>query len=341
MRNSRPLLAVLVALVLSLVLLQTLLAPQPVLAITGERPTYAVGDRWTYNLELTNTSNNATTSTPFTLLISEAKNILDYNNASKYCYFLRYQPALDPFTIILLYSEIFNSLSIDEFVEVLKNNSYSEFYITKSGYELVGIHIYLYFFDNSHGVGVNLNVTVIFEEEYPYLLKFPLEINSTFGGYVEEELGCRIQGYLSIYNSTSGKWNNMSLDSETSLSQDFLFFLFPLVNVTRTENITVPAGTFECWKMEHLRYPEALCIWYSPEAKNIARLNISIEGVITYTSSLEDYRLTLVTPEQQMLILFYLSQQSPHQLVLLIGIGGLATVLTIAATTLLARKRRK
>ncbi|MEM1798530.1 MAG: hypothetical protein QXX87_04830 [Candidatus Jordarchaeales archaeon] len=334
------LVAILVASVLSLVLLQVLLVPQPVLAITGEQPAYTVGDTWRYNMTITVTSNNTTTSTPLTYSIVGTQNVITFNGTPKDCYVFRHQPALDPSTFFLLYllcSDLFaGNVSVTEFVEILKNSSYSEFYLTKSNNELVGIHIYFYYLDESNNAGIDLNATLLFEEAYPYLLKFPLTVNSTFGNYTNE-LNCTFQGYLYVYN---GSWNNMTPSSTISLSTDFLFLLFPPLNVTGVEEVTVSAGTFECWKIEYTECPGVLTVWYSPEVKNIAKLGLSIEGELIYTADLQDYSLVFTTPEQQMLIFLYFLQQSSQQLKLFIAAGGLAVALAAATTAFLAWKKR-
>ncbi|MEM3664159.1 MAG: hypothetical protein QXW47_03555 [Candidatus Jordarchaeales archaeon] len=336
MSASKSLLFLLAALVLSLALSQALLAPQPVLAITGEKPSYTVGDTWKYNLTITNTT-DGTTSKLLTLSVSGAGAITSFNGTPIDCYTLKYQPALDPFTLFILYIQLFGGMSINEYIEILEN-SYSEFYVAKSNNELIGMHIYLYYFDGSSN-GVNLSVTFKFNETYPYPLKFPLEINSTFGNY-NDEMAYSLQGYILIYNSTTHNWDNVT-PPETEPIGWYVFLLFPLVNVTGTENVTVPAGTFECWKMEHPQNPDILKIWYSPEVKSIVRLNFSLEGAVLYEMDLQSYSHALLTPEQQTFLLFYFLQQSSQQFMFFIALGGAAAALGVATIAILAWKKRK
>ncbi|GEM_PF-6573257 len=336
MRVSKPLIVLLAVLTLLLTLSQALLASHPALAITGEQPSYTVGDTWKYNLAVKNVSGNVTTNKLFVLSVSEAGSVTDFNGTSRDCYTLKYQPALDPFTLFFLYFQLFKDMSINECIELFENDSYSKFYITKSDHELVGMQIHIYYFDGSHGI--NSTITIKLNETYPYPIKFPLEINSTFG-YYKEELNCRLQGYLLIYNETTSNWDNIPLPETENLTNVFL--LFPLLNVTGTENVTVPAGTFECWKMAYPDAPDALSIWYSPEAKSITKLNFSLEGEIIYTAELQSYTHAILSPEQQMFLLFYMFQQSSQQFTLLIAVGGVAVALAVTTLGAFAWKRRK
>ncbi|MBS7288677.1 MAG: hypothetical protein KIH01_08050 [Candidatus Freyarchaeota archaeon] len=325
-----------VALVSSIAFLQV--SPIPtVLALTGEPPSYTPGDTWTYNITITNRTSGISESTTLTLSVSEG-NIKDFNGTMQTCYTLKYKPALDIYSFIIFYIYslewgIFNG-SVTEFLKILENESFSEFYITKSGYKLIGVHIYAYYFNDSYGI--NFDATMKLNESYPYPLKFPLEEGAKFG-YYKEELNCSLDGHIKYYNATTNSWDEIPHGEYVPLGGEAAFFLFPYVNVTGTENLTVPAGTLECWKMESYLDLD-LVIWYSPEAKGIAQLNMSF-GDIKVSMILQSYSHAPTLEALSLYLLLYVVQQSSQQSTLFVA--GVAAVVVVATLGVLAWRRLK
>ena len=129
-------------------------------------------------------------------------------------------------------------------------------------------------------------VTVLFIQQ-PYTLNSFSDFNPTFELY-DFPLQITEQWNTNTYSTNTGSFQIGDLINETFTSNTWIN---ETITCPTQETITVPAGTFNTFKINH----GSTDAWYSPEVKNVIKSHISQTSSNTsleMTLSLTDYTLT-------------------------------------------------
>ncbi|MEM2958201.1 MAG: hypothetical protein QW261_07920 [Candidatus Jordarchaeaceae archaeon] len=342
--------------------------PVPIQKLSGEPPTFLLEERWTYSLNFTNmTSLSSALTTMYANTTGFTTTTNDYYGNMSDCYVLWFSP-VDPQSILILLDVLSRGFGITDLnasdIVGLGNSSVLRLFLSVNPY----LEEY-----NFSWVKSTWNVSYDTDDKKLYaslvltpdvicsysIFNFTLNSGKTFGNYTETlNIKFGSLGPVCYYN---GSWyNNSAVDNLTYNFPDTYLF-YPAFRVEGTEMVTVPAGTFECWRIAVLNATDPSdtvgYYWYSPSAKNYAKINVTttdLSGNEYNTYAELTYSKSTVSPWSPgmawgllMFLLFpYLAvynsyQQQQRNTMLFMGAAVLLIVAIVVGIIISARRRQK
>ncbi|MEM2136180.1 MAG: hypothetical protein QXG44_15095 [Candidatus Jordarchaeaceae archaeon] len=336
--------------------------------LSGEPPTFGLEERWTYSLNFTNmTSLSSAQTSMYANTTGFLTTTNDYYGNMSDCYVLWFSP-VDPQSILILLDVLSRGFGITDLnasdIVGLGNSSVLRLFLSVNPY----LEEY-----NFSWVKSIWNVSYDTDDKKLYaslvltpnvicsysIFNFTLNSGKTFGNYTETlNIKFGSLGPVCYYN---GSWyNNSAVDNLTYNFPDTYLF-YPAFRVEGTEMVTVPAGTFECWRIAVLNATDPSdtvgYYWYSPSAKNYAKINVTttdLSGNEYNTYAELTYYKSTVSPWSPgmawgllMFLLFpYLAvynsyQQQQRNTMLFMGAAVLLIVAIVVGIIISARRRQK
>ncbi|MEM3594338.1 MAG: hypothetical protein QXS27_06395 [Candidatus Jordarchaeaceae archaeon] len=254
--------------------------------LSGEPPNFEEQEIWTYNYSFTNLTSLSSVQTTMhanttNIIFSEVK---DYYNKSRDCYILWFSP-VDPQSTLILLDILSRGFGITDLnasdIVGLGDTSILLLYLgvntTQGEYNFSWVRIDWrvdhYSKDNKELnvlLTMSLNVTCSYS-----IFNFTLFLGKDFGNYTSV-LNVSYYGFVDYYNGTM-----YNLYASGNLTYNFpdTYLFYPAFRVEGTENVVVPAGTFECWRIAVLNATDPSdtvgYYWYSPDAKIYAKIDMN------------------------------------------------------------------